>query len=356
MTWLACSAGAGIILLILVDIFRTILHHGDTGPLSGRSNRLIWRALRWASLLLPRFRDAILGVAGPVMVVITVGVWVVSLVLGFALIVWPALGTGIQDTGGATSTDFATAVYFSGYALTTLGTGDIVAETAPYQLLMVIEAGLGFSVLTMALTYVLAVYGAIISRNTFALALHHGAGGHYDAAELVARLGPGGDFSQSRTELTSLATGLLELVDLHRSYPILPYFRFREPFHALPGMMMVMMDTVSLILSTLNEEEYRALTDSAVVAQLWGGGMEMLREISTSLLSAQAVVTVARPTSDDMDVWRDRYRRALARLALVGITPIHDVAAGEERYVCLRGEWAPMVAAWERMLLHDRGA
>lgn len=247
-------------------------------------------------------------------------------------------------------------MYFSGYALTTLGTGDIVAETAPYQLLMVIEAGLGFSVLTMALTYVLAVYGAIISRNTFALALHHGAGGHYDAAELVARLGPGGDFSQSRTELTSLATGLLELVDLHRSYPILPYFRFREPFHALPGMMMVMMDTVSLILSTLNEEEYRALTDSAVVAQLWGGGMEMLREISTSLLSAQAVVTVARPTSDDMDVWRDRYRRALARLALVGITPIHDVAAGEERYVCLRGEWAPMVAAWERMLLHDRGA
>lgn len=59
--------------------------------------------------------------------------------------------------------------YYSGYSLTTLGTGDIVPKTATYRLLTVLEAVLGFSTFTRTLTYFLSVYSALRQRNVFAL-------------------------------------------------------------------------------------------------------------------------------------------------------------------------------------------
>jgi Ion channel len=89
---------------------------------------------------------------GPTLLIITVAVWILLLLLGFALIAWPALGK-IQMEMGETPTDFITAIYYSGYSLATLGTGDITPQTSTYRLLMVLETILGFSTLTMTLTY-----------------------------------------------------------------------------------------------------------------------------------------------------------------------------------------------------------
>ncbi len=125
----------------------------------------------------------------PSLLVATVAMWISLLILGFALIFWPALGNQIRMETGSTPTDFATAIYYSGYALTTLGTGEITTQTSTYRLLMVLEAVIGFSVLTMTLTYFSSVYSHLIERNTFALSIHHRTAKTADAAELLARIG-----------------------------------------------------------------------------------------------------------------------------------------------------------------------
>lgn len=337
-------------------------------------NKGVWQAFRAAGRALPsrESRDRLLGYAGPILLVLTAGLWLSLLTLGVALVVWPALGSGVQASQGPTPTTFATALYFSGYSLTTLGTGDIVPKTAFYQLLMVGEAAAGFSALTLTLTYFLSVYGALVRRNTFALTLHHRTAGTGDAAEFLARLGPAGDFTGAREDLATLSRDVLNLLESHHSYPVLHYFRFGKPYYALSTMALVVMDTATLIRSALDERANRNFVDSAAATALWGSGLHLLTELSETFLPGGAPRTAKeaghsqrseqrQPGNRDEPeqwpeehAWRERYRLALGRLQAAGITTVADEEDGADRYVALRREWHSYVAAFADYMLYDR--
>jgi len=194
-SWIARVVGVVLALAVGEDIFYTVLFPGSgRGVLRVPLGRGVWRLFRLAARAVPRRRDRLRAYSGPVLVTVNVAAWVLLLATGFAFIDWSALGSAIRASSGPTPTGFATALYYSAYALTTLGTGDIVAKTSLYRLLMVAEAALGFSTITLILTYFLSVYSALTRRDTFALSLQYRAAGTGDAAELLARLGPGGDF------------------------------------------------------------------------------------------------------------------------------------------------------------------
>ncbi|MDP8993707.1 MAG: potassium channel family protein [Pseudomonadota bacterium] len=166
MGWLMQLAGAGLILLALLDVFLTVLYaRSGAGLITPRLNRLTWRLIRRAAPRSRAARDKFLSFAGPAMLVLTVAVWAILLFLGSGLIAWPELGTGLRATQGATPTDFLTALYYGGYSLTTLGTGDIVPTTGAMKVLMVLQALVGFSFVTLTLTYFISVYSALLRRN-----------------------------------------------------------------------------------------------------------------------------------------------------------------------------------------------
>ena len=184
--------GAGLVLVALVDIFLAVLYaRSGASLLSDRLNKVAWRLFRGVALALPgaKGRGRLLAYAGPSLLILSITLWVVLLLVGFALIVHPALGSAIRSTSDPTSTDFATALYYAGFSLTTLGTGDIVPFTGFQRLLTVLMAGVGFSVLTLSLTFLTSVYSALVRRNTFALGLHHRTAGTADAGVLLAHLG-----------------------------------------------------------------------------------------------------------------------------------------------------------------------
>jgi hypothetical protein len=215
---------------------------------------------------MPKYKDRLLSYAGPTLLVLTVFVWVGQLLLGFTLIVWPALGSAIQASSGGTPTNFAAAFYYAGFSLTTLGTGDIVPLTPFHRLLTVLMAAVGFSVLTLSLTFFTSVYSALVRRNTFALGLHHRTA---DAAVLLSHLGPSGNFSDARSELTTMAENLINLYQSHHFYPVLHYFRFQGDAYALSRMALLPLDTATLIHSALDEGAYPSLVRSSAVAALW---------------------------------------------------------------------------------------
>jgi hypothetical protein len=232
----------------------------------------------------------------------------------------------------------------------TLGTGDIVPQTAFYRVLMVLEAAVGFSVLTMTLTYVLSVYSALIRRNTFALNLQHRTVSTGDAAQLLARLGPGGDFGGARQDLADMASDLLNLLESHHFYSVLHYFRFREPYYALPRMVLVTIETVTLIKSTLDRDTYRTLVRSAAVAELWGGGLHLLQVLSESFLPADRPGETDKLTPAMIDPWQVRYYEALECLRVEGIATFPDIESGMRRYVALRQEWEADIKAFAAQL------
>jgi len=348
--WIARVVGVVLALAVCEDIFYTVLFPGSgRGVLRVPLGRGVWRLFRLAARAAPRRRDRLLAYSGPVLVTVTVAAWVLLLATGFAFIDWPALGSAIRASSGPTPTGFATALYYSAYALTTLGTGDIVAKTSLYRLLMVLEAALGFSTITLILTYFLSVYSALTRRDTFALSVQYRSAGTGDAAELLARLGPGGDFGGATQTVGEVATSVLSVMASHRAYPILRYFHFRHTYDALPRLLLLALDLAALIESALDADRYRALVDSAAVAELRDGGLYVLDELATTFLPAGQ----PRHPSLSEQAWCARYDRAVTRLRAAGIATTPDHEAGARRDVARRREWDPRLAALAAYLEYD---
>lgn len=132
----------------------------------------------------------------------------------------------------------------------------------------------------------------------------------------------------------------MNLLEVQHSYPVLLYFRFPQTYYALPRMALIAMDTVTLIRSALNTEKYRSLVRSTAVAELWGGGLQLLVELSNSLVSKNRT-----NLNDQLEqVWRERYHHAVERLKAEGIETAADLEAGANLYISLRRKWEPYLA------------
>ena len=145
--------GAALILLVFLDVFLTVLFARiGTGVLSHPLACYTWLVLRAASKPFRKHRGQLLAVVGPLMLPMLVGVWILLLVLGFALIFYPFLGTGIIATSGSTPTDFSTAIYLAGDSLTTVGASDIAPRYPLIRIAYLICSFTGLSILTLTLT------------------------------------------------------------------------------------------------------------------------------------------------------------------------------------------------------------
>ena len=275
------AAGAALVVLAALDIFFTILFPGSgRGPLRRPVSRVVWHALRaiakrWSGVR----RRSILAYAGPIQIVATLSSWFLALLLGWAMIYKPALGTGITAASGPTDTSWSTALYYSGFTLTTLGVGDIAANSGVYRILTVIEAAMGFSYFGMTITYFLSVYSALLTRNAFAERLYQKSCRQNDSAKLIASMAVAGDLKGAREELESSAATLRRIQQAQHFYPVMRYFQYREPHHGLPRVLMTALDTVTLIQTALSQQKYRSLLEASSVDQLRQSAMSLLEDL-----------------------------------------------------------------------------
>lgn len=178
--WASIGVGAVIVFAGLVDVFQTLLRSDSSGWMSRRLIRAIWRL---SSRLGPR----LLRNSGPVSLVAATALWAVTQALGWALIYWPFVRTGLS--GGSPEavarplTDLASATYFSLVTLSTLGYGDLVPTTAMLRLIAPLEAITGFILLTAAISWFLQIHPALSRRRALALQLDG-----LSASGFVARL------------------------------------------------------------------------------------------------------------------------------------------------------------------------
>ena len=336
--------GVLITIIAFVDVYLTVLY-----PRTGKSvvslklSKLLWEVFRWISRTTGS--KNILTYCGPTLLVAIALLWICLFTFGFALLIWPALGNGIQAGSGKTPTDFGTALYYSGFSLTTLGVGDLVPKTTFWRLVTIVEAAVGFSVFTATLTYLLSVYNSLTRRNVFALSLCHRAGCKANAADLLSGFKGFGKFELAAQDISNIARDLLFMLESHHAYPILHYFRFQAPHYSLARIALISLDLATLIKTALRDPTYQSLISSAAVKELESGGLNLLYQLSDSFLDSAKETDVSEKTA-----WRQWYFNATGILQHNGIETVLDRETGADNYVAERNRWNKQVSAFARYM------
>ncbi len=163
---LARLAGVLLVALVTADMFRTVLLPTARGALTAVWARLLWAV---ASVLPGRLGHVARQSAGPLSIACGIASWLVLLWLAYALFYLPDVPTlGYSSDVRFEGSQLVAALYLSGTAITTLGLGDVAAQTDGLRLLVVLESASGFAVFTAALGYLPAIYTVVSDLRTSA--------------------------------------------------------------------------------------------------------------------------------------------------------------------------------------------
>ena len=337
----------GILLMgvALWDVFVTVLYARAKGGVVARTvSYLTWQLFLQLGQLFPRRCARILPFCGPAVLVALVVGWALLLTLAAALVMQPALGEGIQAANGPTPRDFITALYAAGGSLAIVGASEFTPHGSVWKLYFLFNSLAGASVISLTLTYLMQVYSALLRRNSFALTLHDLTNETDDAAELICRLGPRGDFQTGATTLADLSSEMATIKETHHFYPVLFYFRFQESYYSVSQMTFLALDTVTLIQTALDNERYATLAGSGSLGQLSRSSLKLLATLHETFLTGRAPAT-GRTGEATRGRWAERYRDARRRLQRAGIAVTSNEPAGLTAYLATRESWYSVVMA-----------
>ncbi|HXD34100.1 MAG TPA: potassium channel family protein [Pyrinomonadaceae bacterium] len=244
---LAAILGLIIITVILWDAFETII-------LPRRVNRRIrltsmfyssvW--VPWSTfvryLKKPKRREKSLSLFGPMSLLVLLGIWVVGLIVGYALLMLAI------DRRAGTDLSFWTHLYLSATTFFTLGYGDVVPTTPHGRFLAVVEAGNGFGLLAIVISYLPILYQSFSSREASISLLDARAGSPSSAVELLRRHRAEDSFEDLNRLLSEWERWSAELLESHLSYPVLCYFRSQHDNQSWLGALTTVLDTCALVM------------------------------------------------------------------------------------------------------------
>ena len=241
--------GGGLILLVLWDAFETIiLPRRVTRRL--RLTRLYYR-YSWRlysalgfSLLSASRREGYLSFYGPISLLTLVGLWGLSLMIGFACLHW-ATGTQLNTPDG--QQNFLTDLYVSGTTFFTLGLGDVTPRSTLARFLVVLEAGIGFGFLALIIGYVPPLNQAFSRREVSISLLDARAGSPPTAAEMLLRHKDEHGMESLRQLLHEWELWSAEFLEIHLSYPVLAYFRSQHDNQSWLAALTTILDTCALV-------------------------------------------------------------------------------------------------------------
>jgi hypothetical protein len=331
MQWIEPTAGVLIMALVLSDVFFTILYaRAGTELISHYVARLIWRSLH--GIASNENKRHLFSYCGPLIVVALLVTWSVLLALGAALIIHPQLGTAVTNSNQDTPADFVTALYVAGSSLSIVGGSSFSPQSGGAKMLFLANSLIGTAVISLTITYLMQIYGALRGRNTLCLKIHSLSGESGDAADLLAHLFAKNELNAGYNNLSQLAAEMTDVKEAHHFYPILFYFRFPEPYYSISRSCLVLLDAVALIRSALPTEA-DWLKQSGAVTQL-SSTTRLLLHTLDSLLKRAAT------DSDGSDLpLATRFENALQRLRDAGVSVASDSHKALDLYGQHRVEW-----------------
>jgi hypothetical protein len=275
MTWLLAVAGALLLVVLAYDVLETVFHPGGHGgPVFDLQTHAVWAVFRRIGVGRDgRVRDWLLCRAAPLMAPLTLMIWAAMLVLGFALVYLPWIHTFLLSPGHL-RTPFPEAIYYSTMMATSLGNGDMVADLDSLRMVSSVESLSGVALLSVAVSYLINIYGYQGQGDTLAQKIHFVLEGREQ--HLLALTDPVEVDAVAR-QLESTTDLLTRMMQAYEQYPILHYFRPNNASESLPVQ-------VGRLLSLLRDLEGSALGLHPSIVPLERTVMKYLTEMNRHLV------------------------------------------------------------------------
>lgn len=323
---------AGLVLLgvVILDVFGTVfVPRGGAGVITRRLYATAWAVFSWVSARSGRHRRAVLAAAGPILLPLTVAVWAVGLIAGFALIYLPYTPQFSVPQG---EPGWVAPIYASAYAATTLGVGDVYATAPILRLLITVEAGLGFALFSTGITYVLSVYGALLRATALSLQITSfiRAEPGEDAVDVVCRSVKTHSEEQTVAWLRGAVSDLATTAQAQAQYPLIPYFHVPRDDRALPLALIDLLELLTVCRTLPDPSAFPSLTSGHTV--VWASRMTTTFVVE----HAEQVASAGDSAHEDCDL--GAYLRTRERLLAAGIALRHDEEARSD-YLALRRQW-----------------
>ncbi len=190
-------------------------------------------------------RENILGIFGPLSLVVLMLCWATILIFAFGFIY-----NALQPSSGLPHV-----LYMSGVTFFTLGYGDVLPQTYFAKILAVFEAGTGFGFIAIVISYLPVLYQMFSRREMHVIQLDARAGSPPVAVTLLIRHLEGGGHNYLYQLLQRWEQWASEMVESHLSYPMLSYYRSQHYNQNWLAAMGAIMDTCALCLVGLSDVE-----------------------------------------------------------------------------------------------------
>ncbi|MFD1562002.1 two pore domain potassium channel family protein [Haloarchaeobius amylolyticus] len=303
----------GIALLVggIVDILWTTLWvDGGSGPISGRLTTGVWRGLR----VVTRNHDRALSLAGPLILTLTLVLWIGLIWIGWTFI-FASYPTALVDTRTGGTADWWGRFYYVAYTMFTEGNGDYTPLYGGdvWEVASAFTTATGMAFVTLGVSYVLTVLGAVSDKRAFASTVT-GLGGR---SEAFVRAGWNGqNFDGLELTLETLGSELSTLAEQHKSYPILHYYHSEKGERASAVAVPILDESLTLFRHGIPDEDS---PDPAVVETARSSAQSYLETLDESFIEPAPSVPRApdldRLRTDDIPTVSDpAFAEALAEL------------------------------------------
>lgn len=244
MSSVVTALGGVLVALTLADAAVTALSMvTGTGPVTGRVARGVWRTLLAVHTRTPR-GGRLPEWSGTFTLLGVFLTWTLLLWAGWWL-VFVAHENAVVTSRTSVPADAGARLYYTGYTLFTLGTGDYVPGTGWAQVATIIASLSGLFLITLSITYLVQVVQAVVHKRAFAQQVH--ALGS-DAAHVIATGWTGSGFSSMFNQhLVSLTEPLLRMGEQHVAFPVVHYFHSSDHRKA-PAVAVAVLDDVLTLL------------------------------------------------------------------------------------------------------------
>lgn len=220
MQTLLIIAGVLLIAAAMLDAFWTTLSFAGGGPLTRRVARVIWATALGIHRLRPRRAHGLLRATGTVILLTTVGVWILAVLAGYVLM-FSSDPMAVVDGRTGAPVNLVARIYFTGFTLFTLGIGDLVPGSDAWRIVTVIATLNGLFLVTLAITYLIPVVSAAVHKHQLGAVVFDLGD---DAQDIVIRAWDGKGFDGLSNYLVQLAPMIDLHVQRHLAYPVLHYF------------------------------------------------------------------------------------------------------------------------------------
>jgi hypothetical protein len=213
--------GAFFVLFGAVDaLWTTLWVDGNAGPLTRRHNSWLRRLI----LRLAGRRHRMLSLTGPAVLVASVLIWAMMAWSGWVLLFSADTHSLLQTRSGAPA-DLADRISFAGSTMFTLGSVDFSPSSSFWKIATSFAGLNGLFMLTLAVTYLLAIIEAVVAKRSFASQVWTLG---RTAEEFILNTWNGHGFPAVELQIVSLTEQLELVTEQHHAYPMLHFYHEAE--------------------------------------------------------------------------------------------------------------------------------